>query len=258
MGDMTLIETQGLAVGHGRNALLSGLDLRLGSGKILAVLGPNGVGKTTVFRTLLGLLPPMGGRILLCGHEVARLAPSDRAALVAHVPQALATPFAFSAFDIVLMGASVRLGPFDRPGAAEVAAARAAMAELGIADLSLRPVTDLSGGQRQMVLIARAIAQGAKALIMDEPTASLDFANRILVQRAIRHLATRGIGIIFSTHDPDQAAALADRVLLIGRAGVVASGPAKATMTADRLSDLYGLPVLCHALPDGRSHYSDH
>ncbi|MBL3567865.1 ABC transporter ATP-binding protein, partial [Rhodovulum sulfidophilum] len=131
----------------------------------------------------------------------------------------------------------------------EIARAEAALALLGIDDLGPVEITRLSGGQRQMVLIARAIAQGAEAVAMDEPTASLDFANRIRVGRAIQGLASRGIGVLLCTHDPDQAADLGHEALLIERGGILAAGPAAEVMTAARMTRLYDIPVRRDALP---------
>ena len=251
-----LVEARGLAIGHKGRALIQGIDLRLEAGRVLCLLGPNGAGKTTLFRTLLGLIPPVAGRVALAGEPLARLTRARIARHLAHVPQALATPFAFTALDIVLMGAAAGLGPFDRPGRPEAERAMAALDSLGIADLAGADVTRLSGGQRQLVLIARALAQRAEAIVMDEPTASLDFANRIAVARAIRRLAGSGIGVILSSHDPDQAAALGDEALLMNRAGVIACGPVAATLTADSLTRLYGIPVRRETGTDGRLHFS--
>ncbi|WEF25578.1 ABC transporter ATP-binding protein [Paracoccus sp. S3-43] len=131
----------------------------------------------------------------------------------------------------------------------------AALSRLGIADLAQAPVTRLSGGQRQMVLIARALAQDAATIIMDEPTASLDFANRIAVNDAIRRLALAGTAVILSTHDPDQAAGLGDDAILLNRGGVVASGPVRAVLTAEALSTLYGIPVRGDKRRDGGLHF---
>ena len=250
-----LVAATGLAVGHAGKALIAGIDLSLRPGQIRCLLGPNGAGKTTLFRTLLGLIPPVAGRIELGGAPIARLSRSQIATRLAHVPQALATPFAYQALDIVLMGAAARLPAFARPGPAETARARAALDRLGIADLAGAEVTRLSGGQRQLVLIARALAQEAAAIVMDEPTASLDFANRKQVERAIRDLAARGTAVILSTHDPDQAAQLCDHALLLNRDGVIASGPVAETMTADTLSRLYGAPVRRGERPDGIAHF---
>lgn len=252
---MPLIETRALAVGHAGRALATGIDLSLRPGKVLCVLGPNGAGKTTLFRTLLGLVPPVAGEVLLGGAPLSRLGRAGIAARLAHVPQALSTPFAYNALDIVLMGAAAGLGPFARPGKAETARAMEALAALGIADLARVEVTRLSGGQRQMVLIARALAQRAEAILMDEPTASLDFANRRQVDRAIRDLAGRGVAVMLSTHDPDQAAALGDAALLLDRGGVVAAGPVAAAMTEAALSRLYGIPVRRVDRPDGGPHF---
>ncbi|MFT3690971.1 ABC transporter ATP-binding protein [Paenirhodobacter sp.] len=252
---MSLIEATDLAIGHSGHALIRGVSLRLEPGRVLCLLGPNGTGKTTLFRTLLGLIPPVQGRITLDGTPLPRLSRAEIARRLAHVPQALSTPFAFTALDIVLMGAAARLGPFARPGRTETARAMASLARLGINDLAGAEVTRLSGGQRQLVLIARALAQEARALVMDEPTASLDFANRLQVGQAIRALADAGTGIILSSHDPDHAAAIADHALLLNRTGVVASGPVADAMTAETLSRLYGIPVRRDKTPDGRLHF---
>lgn len=251
-----LLSASDLAIGHAGKALIHGIALRLEAGRVLCLLGPNGAGKTTLFRTLLGLIPPISGQVFLGTDALQRLSRAQISGRLAHVPQSLTTPFAFTALDIVLMGAAARLGPFSRPGPPEHERAIAALSRLGIADLAKAEVTRLSGGQRQLVLIARALAQEAGALIMDEPTASLDFANRIQVANAIRHLAKAGTAIVLSSHDPDQAAALADDALLLNRSGVIASGPAQAVLTAENLSRLYGIPVHRECREDGRLHFS--
>lgn len=254
-GVIPLIDARGLTVGHGRRALVAGIDLTLTPGEVLCLLGPNGVGKTTLFRTLLGLTPALAGAITVAGHPIADLSRARIAAHLALVPQALTTPFAFRALDIVLMGAAARLGPFARPGAAERAQADAALATLGLSDLAETAVTRLSGGQRQLVLIARALAQGARAVLMDEPTASLDFANRLRVEEAIRALAAMGTGVILTTHDPDQAARLGHRALLLGPGGVICCGPVAEVMTEATLARLYGVAVTQERLADGALHH---
>lgn len=250
-----LLEARDLAIGHASKALIQGLKFRLLPGQVLCVLGPNGAGKTTLFRTLLGLVPPVHGHVTLGGAPLPHLSRAQIAARLAHVPQALANPFAFTALDVVVMGAAARLGAFARPGAAETASAMAALDRLGIADLAQAEIGRLSGGQRQLVLIARALAQDAAALIMDEPTASLDFANRRQVGQAIRQLAEAGRGIILSSHDPDHAAVLADEVLLMGRTGTVVSGPVDEAMTEANLSRLYGVKIKRELSASGRLHF---
>jgi len=239
---MELIAARGLASGPAPGRVLArGLDLTLRPGAILAVLGPNGAGKTTLFRTLLGLVPPLAGRLALSGADPARLSRPAIARRVAYVPQALSAPFPYSLADFVLMGRSARLGRFSAPSRADEAAARAAIARLGIAHLADCPITRLSGGERQLALIARALAQGAPAMILDEPAAALDFGNRERLAQLLAQLAGEGLGLIFSTHEPAQAGRLAGEVLTITCAGRVEHGPAAEMLTTERLATLYDL-----------------
>jgi iron complex transport system ATP-binding protein len=238
-----LLEAHDLAIGHGAKVLVSEISFEVNPAEVLCLLGPNGAGKTTLFRTLLGLLPPLGGTINVRGRRLADLSRVEIAGNIAHVPQSLSTIFAFTALDIVLMGAARALGMFSRPGAREEARALAALDQVGISSLAHQEITQLSGGQRQLVAIARAIAQDAAIIVMDEPTASLDFANRIQVGIAIRALAERGVGVVLSTHDPEQAASLGDRALLLGHGSVIASGTIADAMTAENLSRLYGVAI---------------
>ncbi|ETX27308.1 ABC transporter ATP-binding protein [Roseivivax isoporae] len=248
------IAARDLAIGHGRVAIGSGLSLDLGPDEIVCLLGPNGCGKTTLFRTLLGLLPRLGGRLTLDGHDIARLSRRQVARSVAYVPQAHTPPFPFDALDVVLMGRTARIGAFAQPSAADRGMALQALDALGIADLAGRDYARLSGGQRQLVLIARALAQEAPLIVMDEPTASLDFGNRLAVLDRIAALARPGAGrgVILSTHDPDQALALGARVLALSGGRIVAAGPADTVLTAERLTAIYGVPLTVERTASGR------
>lgn len=250
-----LIKARGLAIGHAGKAILDGIELDLRAGEILCLLGPNGVGKTTLFRTILGLLPKVSGDLHVQGRDIDKLDRRQIATCLAYVPQAQTLPFAFTARDIVLMGRSAGLGLFAQPSAQDEVLCDLAFDRVGIGSLKSKDMTRLSGGQQQLVLIARALVLAAPALVLDEPTASLDLGNQRRIIELLRQLSGDGIGIVLSTHDPDQAALMADRVLMLGPRGVVAAGPVEDTMTADALSATYGTPIRRERLSDGQLHF---
>lgn len=238
-----MLEARALDYGYPGRAVGRGLDLALGAGEVLCVLGPNGGGKTTLFRTLLGLLPAQAGEVLLDGQALAQLPRPQIARCMGYVPQGQAAQFAFTVREAVLMGRTAHVGLFAAPGAADRDAAEQAITALGIAALAERVVTELSGGERQLAMIARALAQGARLLVLDEPTASLDFGNQVRVLREIRALAAQGYAVVFATHDPGQAFLAASRVLLLAHGGARFQGAPQAVITPENLHAAYGVDV---------------
>ncbi|PIE54925.1 MAG: ABC transporter [Dethiosulfovibrio peptidovorans] len=239
-----------LSCGYGRTPLISGLSGTVESGQVLAVLGPNGVGKTTFFRSILGLIPLMAGSLTVDGYAVLRQSPRERARLMAYVPQESPSPYGYSALDMVTMGRTCHLGPWTSPSRRDKEVAKAELAALGIGSMAERSYTTLSGGERQLVLVARALAQEPSVLVMDEPTASLDMANRHGVMSTVRKVTGRGISVIFSTHSPEEAYRYADQVLLMGT-GSVSWGGAREIISDASMSKLYGLPVHISRLHGG-------
>ncbi len=245
------LEAENLAFGYPGKPVGQGVDLAVGGGEVVCLLGPNGAGKTTLFKTLLGLLPAQGGRVLLDGRPLPGMARAEIARRIAYVPQAHAAHFPYRVQDMVLMGRTAHLGPFASPGAADHAAALAALRMLGIEALAEADYTRISGGQRQLALIARALAQAAPLIVMDEPTASLDFGNQALVLRQVRALAAEGYGIVLSTHAPDHAFACATWVALLHAGALLAQGPPATILTPTRLETVYGIKVAIERLATG-------
>ncbi|MET0217707.1 MAG: ABC transporter ATP-binding protein [Burkholderiales bacterium] len=248
------LRAESLAYGYSGHPIGSHIDIALAAGEVMCVLGPNGGGKTTLFRTLLGLLPAQSGRIALGGRPLQDWSRRNIARVVGYVPQAHAAHFAFTVSEIVLMGRTAHAGPFTAPSRRDRDAAGAALASLGIAHLAEHVYTEVSGGERQLTLIARALAQEAKLLVLDEPTASLDFGNQLRVLDRMRALADQGIGILFSTHDPDQAFLCADRVVMLHDGAILSMGRPDEVITRENLRRLYGVEVdvVSARLPDGR------
>jgi iron complex transport system ATP-binding protein len=246
------LAAQALAYGYRDRPVGREIALSLQAGEVLALLGPNGHGKTTLLKTLLGLLPAQGGAVTLDGRPLAALSLLERAKALGYVPQAHAGTFAFSVAEIVLMGRTAHGGVFGRPSRRDHEMAGAMLARLGIAHLAQRPYTQISGGERQLALIARALAQEPRFVILDEPTASLDFGNQGKVMREVRRLAAEGLGVLFTTHDPNQALRHADRAMLLRDGVEIGVGPVAALLTPDRLEALYRAPVETVSDAEGR------
>ena len=232
-----------LSIGYGDRVVGRGLDLSLAQGEVLALLGPNGSGKTTLLKTLLGILPPLAGTALIDGKPIASYAAAERARRIAYVPQSHVPTFGFTVETVVLMGRTAHGSLFSRPSAADRAVAARALERFGISALAERPYTMISGGERQLVLLARALAQEPQFIVLDEPTASLDFGNQGKVMREMRALAAAGHGVLFTTHDPNHALRAADRAFLIRDGERVAEGSVRDVLTRARLESLYDAPV---------------
>jgi iron complex transport system ATP-binding protein len=246
------LSVRDLAFGYRGFPVGEGVSLDLAPGEVLCLLGPNGCGKTTLFKTVLGLVERRGGYIELDGEETDAMPRTMLARRLAYVPQAHAPVFPYTVTDMVLMGRTAHRGLFAAPSADDRLRTAEALAQLEIAGLAERDYTRLSGGQRQLVLIARALAQDAPLIILDEPTASLDFGNQLLVLERVRQLAKDGKGIMMATHDPDHAFACGTAVLAMKDGRTVARGPVRSTLTAGVLSELYGVDVEVAEMPGGR------
>lgn len=238
-----ILEAKNLSIGYGVKLIGEQINFALLPSRVLCLLGPNGSGKSTLFKTVLGLIPRLSGQIFIQQKTLADCSRRERAKTIAYVPQAAGSLFAFSVLDVVLMGRSAHLGLFASSGGIDRQIAQQSLAQLGVEHLARRIYTQISGGEQQLVLLARALAQQPKALVLDEPTASLDFGNQIRVLDQIHALREQGLAIFLCTHQPEHAYKLADEVLLFKKGQVVAAGATAATLTLDALAQLYDLPV---------------
>lgn len=228
------------------------LALHLEPGEVLCLLGPNGCGKTTLFKTIMGLIRRWGGSIEIDGRDVAQIGTRNLARIIAYVPQAHAPVFPYTVHDMVLMGRTAHRNAFSAPSRDDHDKAAECLERLGIGDLAARDYTRLSGGQRQLVLIARALAQEAPLIVLDEPTASLDFGNQLMVLDQVRRLSREGKGIIMSTHNPDHVLSCGSRVLAMKDGRAIACGPVGETLTSQTLSAIYDVNIEVAVLQDGR------
>jgi cobalamin transport system ATP-binding protein len=225
---------------HTLRQVLSDVSFDVDRGTIVAVLGPNGSGKTTLVRIIAGMLRPDSGRVLLDGASVADLPRRELARRVALVPQETQTTFDFSVIDIVLMGRYPHLGPFELERPADLEIARNALRATGTESLESRSFATLSGGEKQRVIIAAALAQASDILLLDEPTTALDIGYQFEIAALLKRLnAEHGTTMVVSTHDLNLAAALCERVVLVKSGRVIAQGPTADTLTAHNIRLLY-------------------
>ena len=245
------LSVRDLTFAYKKTPVLSGVSFDAAPGELLAILGPNGVGKTTLFRCILGEQKRYAGMIELDGANVRTLSARETARRVAYIPQTHAMTFRFPVRDVVLMGTSHTLSPLASPGRAQERIAADTLEKLGIGHLADRSFDTLSGGEQQLTYVARALAQQAKILLMDEPTSSLDYGNQLRVLNVVKDLAKDGYTVLLSTHNPQHALWYADRVLALHGGCVAAFGGVEETLTTALLETLYGTSVNLYETPGG-------
>jgi iron complex transport system ATP-binding protein len=228
---------------NSKGMVLDGMNLSILSGGITAILGPNGAGKTTLLQLVLGWLRPRSGVVRLNGKPLNEYSRREMGQTMSLVPQSEHISFDFSAVDYVLLGRAPYLAPLDQPSLADELIAREAIETVGISHLADRSVIALSGGERQLVLLARALAQQPKLLLLDEPTSHLDLSNKALLVKLLKTLNQQGVSVIFTTHEPEVASQLADHMVLMRKGKVMGSGEAASVFDSETLSALYGVPV---------------
>jgi iron complex transport system ATP-binding protein len=237
------LAVEGLSFGYRGRVVGRNVSFAAPPGEVLCLLGANGGGKTTLFKTILGLLPAVGGRIAVDDEDIGEWDAPRRARTFGYVPQSGAGQFPFSVREMVLMGRIARRSAFAAPTPADQAAAAAALETLGITHLAERDWLRISGGERQLASIARALAQEPRVLVLDEPTANLDFGNQLRVLRQIRALAGQGLAVLFSTHHPEQAFACATQVALLHRGELAQIAAPDQAITSETMALLYGVDV---------------
>lgn len=230
-------------VTHDRHHVLADVSLSASGGTTTAILGPNGVGKSTLLNVCLGWIAPWSGRVIVDTRELASISGSERGRLLSLVPQSDHVAFDYSILEYVLLGRAPHLARLARPTSEDVEIARAALARVGLIELARHSVQEISAGERQLVLVARALAQDPAILLLDEPTAHLDLANKRRLIELLRAESDAGRTVVFTVHEPDVAVALADQVFVLRGGAVLASGPPGEVLTSEMLSEAYGTPV---------------
>lgn len=246
------VEVNSLSFSYGKREILNDISFSAGSGELVSIIGRNGVGKSTLIKCILGLLKDYDGKIFINGLDTKLLGASRLAALAAYIPQESSPVFNFSVMDMALMGTCPNIGCFSSPGKLQKEAAINALSRLGIEHMKNRFFHQLSGGEKQLVIIAKALAQGAKTLIMDEPTSSLDFGNQIKTLEQIRALCDDGYTVIQCTHNPEHSYIFSDKVVALKDGRLKTVGKPDEVLSCELVSDIYGLELCESRLYDDR------
>lgn len=241
----TLLTFKGVTFGYQRHhpPVIQDVGFSIQSGRVTSILGPNGAGKTTLLYLALGWLTPWDGQIQLQKKPLHQHTRKERGRWLALVPQSEHTPFDYSVLEYVLMGRAPHLPPLGIPSQVDYQAAWNALEQVGMEELADHPVPQLSGGERQLMLLARAVTQSPRLLLLDEPASHLDLSNKARLIRLLRDLRARGTTILITSHEPDIVLALADDILLVETDGSIQSGPLKEVFTAETLSRIYQIPI---------------
>ncbi|MEA4891341.1 MAG: ABC transporter ATP-binding protein [Peptococcaceae bacterium] len=238
-----MIKVDGVHFSYGKQEILKGVSFDMEKDEFMCILGANGCGKTTLLKTMLGFLTPQEGSVSLYGQDVHKMDEKELAKKVAYIPQTHNPPFPFTVKDVVLMGRTPHLSRACIPSPKDLDIAGESMARLGIERYAEKRYTELSGGQRQMVIIARALTQQPDILIMDEPTASLDFGNQYVVLAQMLRLAKGGMSILMVTHNPDHALYCADRIMAMRGGRIVRLGESRSVVNEPTMQSIYNMTI---------------
>lgn len=242
------ISVKDLSFSYGTHEVLHDLTFEIPDGCLVNILGPNGVGKSTLFRCILGLNGNYSGEICVNGKDIRKLSIRERAREISYIPQSHASVYDYEVLDVVLMATGSDLKMLSNPGCKQRKRAYEALERIGIEKFAHRMYTQLSGGEQQLVLVARALAQNANTIVMDEPTSALDYGNTVRVLSCIRQLAREGLSIIQSTHNPDHAFLYSDKTLVIKEGRIDAYGTPYEVITSELISGLYSVDVDVNSL----------
>ncbi|PZR09386.1 MAG: ABC transporter ATP-binding protein [Archangium gephyra] len=237
------LELEDVNAGYGGARVLESVSFTVSPGQAWVVLGPNGAGKSTLVRVAMGMLPPTRGRARVCGADVVSAAPRELSRRVAWVPQVVDEATGFTGLEVALMGRAPHLSSWSAPGTADEARAREVLSALDVGHVADRPLSQVSGGERRRVWLARALLQAPKLLVLDEPTAFLDVRHQVETLRVVKSKVEQGLAVLAVLHDVNLARALATHVVLLKAGKVLASGPVADVLTTERLSGLYDIEM---------------
>ncbi len=245
-----LLSVSGLGFCYRAQPVLRDISFDVERGSLCGLLGPNASGKTTLLKCINGVLSPGEGKVMVNGAPIHGMPRREVARLMAVVPQQMSLVFSFTALQMVVMGRSARLGALQLPSARDRAEARASMDELGIGGLAERPFNELSGGERQLVLLARALFQEAPILLLDEPTSHLDFRNQYLIMDVVHEMThAKGVATIVTLHDPNLAARYCTHLVVLKEGRLHRKGRREEVFEEKTLSEVYGMGIEVHRVP---------
>jgi iron complex transport system ATP-binding protein len=249
-----LLSVHKLGFGYRKKQVLHDISFSIRKGAICGLLGPNASGKTTLLKCINGVLPAHQGETRVHGKNISGMSRQEIARLMAVVPQQMTLAFAFTALQMVIMGRAARMGRLSLPSGKDRADAQAALDELGIGELAHRPFNELSGGERQLVLLARAIFQDTPILLLDEPTSHLDFRNQFMIMDVVREMTkTKRLATIVSLHDPNLAARYCSQLVVLKQGRLHRHGASETVFDSETISDLYGMEVVVERQQSGHA-----
>ncbi len=249
------LQVDNLSFKYSDNEILSNINFTIEQGGFCALLGPNGAGKSTLFKCILSLVKKYSGKISVDGFNTANLSRRQLAKKIAYIPQLNYNAFNYSVAEMVLMGVTSNLNYFEFPGKKHLDFSKECLNRVGIEHLHDKNYTKISGGERQLVLIARALAQNAKIIIMDEPTSNLDYANQIKVLLQIKKMADNGYIIIQAIHNPNQVLMFFNKVLAIKGGKIIADGEPSSVINEALIEELYGVKVYMNTTNESKNKF---